>query len=241
MYRPLDGLSQDLNQATRQMTEFIKSLKDIEQLTLTYQSSILRKRPISGLRQRVGVSPTRHLRTIQRTILPPRLSNLSIGLYSFNEGGFLAFMQRHSKLLRRLKGIRLNLVGQSCSWRSAVQRMAPVMSLDNVHLRYLLDDEIMTFKATDVLRVLKQYHNRASLYLKLNVHTEYPSPTAFGLTARLNPEYKSEESQIPEIWWIDRWASKLVSCKRYRICCRGMRRAAKLLRTYPYHFPSSPI
>ena len=52
------------------------------------------------------------------------------------------------------------------------------MSLDIVHLRCLLDDEIMTVKDAGVFRILTQYNKRTSSYLKLSGHIEYPSLSA---------------------------------------------------------------
>lgn len=181
-----------------QMIRFMKGLNNVEHLTLKFHFSLFRKRPILGLPPRAGV-PLIDISVLLQQPTFPRLSHLTLGLCSFHEEAFVAFMQRHRKQLKSLKGIRLNLVGESCSWRSAIQRIAPVMSLDVVHLRCLLDDEIMTVKDADVFRVLTQYNRRASLYLKLNGRTEYPSLSALASTAPLNPFREAEMSHVFEI------------------------------------------
>ena len=168
----------EANAATSQMTKFFKGLESIEHLTLTFHVSEHQDYSILGLPRRFGVWD-RDVSEIFRQITFERLSTFSIGGCSFNEDVLVEFMQRHSKQLKRLKATRINILGESCSWRSAIERLAPVMSLDVVDLRCLLDpEEILTHKdgANDV-RGLLEYDKKASLYLELKGRVEYPSLT----------------------------------------------------------------
>ena len=194
-----DGPSQDPSPLTNQMTEFMKGLKDVEHLKLTFHFSILRERPIPGLPQRAGV-PFLDISDVFQQISFERLSCLKIGSCSFNEEVLVAFMQRHSTQLKRLEANGVNLIGGSCSWRSAIQRVAPVMSLDVAHLRCLLDEEIMTVKSdADLGRTMNQYDEKASLYLELNGNSEYPSLTDLALKSPLNYDNLKQGSQVSEV------------------------------------------
>ena len=160
------------------MTKFFKGLESIEHLILKFHISEHQDYSILGIPRGAGVWQ-RDVSEIFRQITFERLSTLSIGGCSFNEDVLVAFMQRHSKQLKRLRATRLKIVGESSSWRSAIERIAPVMSLDVVDLRCLLDDhEILTDKDdAKVLKGLMEYDKKASLYLELNGSVEYPSLT----------------------------------------------------------------
>lgn len=107
---------------------------------------------------------------ISKHISFERLSSLSIEDCSLNEEVLFAFMRRHSRHLKLLKAVRLNMVGESTSWRSTIQRIAPVMSLDIADLRLVLDDEAMTIEDD---RKTVQSNKQVSLYLELNGPVEY--------------------------------------------------------------------
>lgn len=105
-----------------------------------------------------------------------RLSTLNIANYAFNEEVFVAFMQRHSKQLKRFTALELNMEGEGSSWRSAIERIAPVMSLDVADLGCLLDDDIMMVISNPYkFKSLIEYDKKASSYLELNGNAEYPS------------------------------------------------------------------
>ncbi len=156
---------------TNQMTEFMKGLKDVERLTLTFNFS---ENGFLGVR-RPGLPFLDISDTFQRLTFE-RLSSLKIGSCSFNEEVLVAFMQRHSRQLKRLEIQKVKLIGDFCSWRSTIQRIAPIMSLEVAHLQCLLDDEISTIKdVANLEAIVDQYSKKASLYLKLNGSCEYPS------------------------------------------------------------------
>ena len=165
---------QEANAVTSQMTKFFQSLETIEHLTLKFYISEHQDYSILGIPRRAGVWH-RDVSEIFRQITYERLSTLSIGGCSFNEDVLVAFMQRHSKQLKRLKTTRLNILGESSSWRSAIERIAPVMSLDVVDLRCLLDDDEFMTDNANVIRGLIEYDKAASWYLELNGSVEYPS------------------------------------------------------------------
>lgn len=178
---------QETNAATSQMTKFFKGLENIEHLTLKFHFSDHKYHCMLGIPRGFG-HWRRDVSDIFRQITFERLSTFSIEGCSFNEDVLVAFMQRHSKQLKRLKTIRLNILGESCSWRSVIERIAPVMSLDVVDLRCLLDDdEILTDKDdAHVIKGLTEYDKKASLYLELNGSVEYPSLTALDSIASHN-------------------------------------------------------
>lgn len=184
--------SEDISPVTTQMTEFMNGLKQVEHLKVTF------KDPNLG-RHLAWMLPLPDSSEILQQISLPRLSDLSIGDCSLNEEALVTFMQRHCRQLKRFNGVRLNLSGAWCSWRSAIQRIAPVMSLDVAHLRCLLDDEIMTVKDADAFRVIVGYDNQASVYLKLKGHIEYPSMSALASETPLNPDNEAEGSHATEV------------------------------------------
>ncbi len=157
---------------TNQMTEFMKGLKDVERLKLTFNFS---ERGFVGELIRPGF-PFPDISDIFQQLTFERLSSLKIGSCSFNEEVLVAFMQRHSRQLKRLEVQEVKLTGEFCSWRSTIQRIALIMSLEVAHLQCLLDDEISTIRdVANLEAIVDQYSKKASLYLKLNGSCEYPS------------------------------------------------------------------
>lgn len=67
-----------------------------------------------------------------------------------------------------------------------------------VNLQYLLHDEIMNVKHVDAFRVLVEYDKMATLYLKLNGHTECPSLSALASKTPLNPGNEAEGNRAPD-------------------------------------------
>lgn len=180
-----------LSPVTTQMTEFMNGLKEVEQLKVKFKDPKFGRHFTSELPQYTLPDVSK----IFQQISLQRLSDLSIGDCSFHEEVLVTFMQRHSKQLKRFNGIRLTLIG---AWGSALQRIAPVMSLDVVNLQYLLDDEIMNVKHVDAFRVLVEYDKMATLYLKLNGHTQYPSLSALASKTALNPGNEAVRSHAPD-------------------------------------------
>ena len=173
-----DGDFRHVNAANNQMTEFLKGLENLEHLALRFHVSEHQKYPNLMVPWRAGV-PLYDVSEVFRQIPFQRLSTLSIADYAFNEEVFVAFMQRHSKQLKCLRAMGLNMVGEGSSWRSAIERIAPVMSLDVADLRCLLDDGITAvMDCADKFKSLIEYDKMASLYLELNGNVEYPSSTA---------------------------------------------------------------
>lgn len=171
----LEGDFRDVNAANNQMTKFFRGLENLEHLTLRFHISEHQKYPGPMIPWRAGM-PLYDISEVFRQISFERLSTLSIADYSFTEEVFVAFMQRHSKQLKHLRAFGLNMVGEGSSWRSAIERIAPVMSLDVANLGCLLDDEILTVKDdADFIARLTEHDKKASLYLELNGNMEYPS------------------------------------------------------------------
>ena len=160
---------------TPQMTEFMKGLKDVKRLTMTFNFSVMLENRFLRFSNWASL-PFLDISDIFQQLTFERLSYLKIGSCSFNEEVLVAFMQRHSRQLKRLEVQEVKLIGGSCSWRSTIQRIAPIMSLEVADLQYLLDHEILTIKhVANFEAIVDQYSKKASLYLKLNGSCEYPS------------------------------------------------------------------
>ena len=175
-----------------QMIEFMKGLKDVERLTLTFNFSVLLQQ---GFRSPAEL-PFLDISDILQELTFERLSSLKIGSCSFNEEVLVAFMPWHSRQLKRLEAEEVKLIGESCSWRSTMQRIAPIMSLEVVHLQCLLDDEISTIKHVANLKaIVEQYSKKASLYLKLNGRCEYPSMIDLATKPRSSRRIKGKRAK----------------------------------------------